>query len=216
MTRAIRRPIVAAFAACILLAPRVASAQLAFEVATIKPQDPRVLRLVGGSCHGIDSNYPPNAAIVPPLGRCLITFSLSSLLSIAYTPPVPAGGISRITGGPDWVSSDFWLVEAKADEEYVLLYVPYFQLVILQIPNLIAANSTIDKPPRKRENTPIKLFLNVGSIENARQAAKLLGGEVNIAHPGQDLGSRTPECSRRPRTRLRGTPLDTRAFRLCR
>jgi len=73
------------------------------------------------------------------------------------------------------------LTQREADEEYVLLDAPYFQLVILQIPDLIAANSIIDKPPRKRENTPIKLFLNVGSIENARQAAKLLGGEMNSA-----------------------------------
>jgi len=61
----------------------------------------------------------------------------------------------------------------------VLLEAPYFQLVILQIPERIAANITIDKPPRKRENTPIKLFLNVSSIENARLTAKGHGGELN-------------------------------------
>jgi predicted enzyme related to lactoylglutathione lyase len=71
------------------------------------------------------------------------------------------------------------LTRHEADEEYVLLEAPSFQLVILQAPPRIAANITIDKPPRKRENTPIKLFLNVRSIENARQAAKALGGEVS-------------------------------------
>src|SRR5262245_12097401 len=71
------------------------------------------------------------------------------------------------------------LTQREADEEYVLLEAPSFQVVILQIPERIAANITIEKPPRKRENTPIKLFLNVRSIENARQAAKDLGGELN-------------------------------------
>src|SRR5262245_40562795 len=73
------------------------------------------------------------------------------------------------------------LTQREADEEYVLLAAPSFQLVILQIPQRIAANITGDKPPRKRENTPIKLFLNVSSIEDARHAAKVLGGELNPA-----------------------------------
>src|SRR5215472_15151359 len=69
------------------------------------------------------------------------------------------------------------LIQREADKDYILLDAPSFQLVILQIPNRLAASLTSDKPPRKRENTPIKLILNVSSIENARQAAKLLGGE---------------------------------------
>jgi predicted enzyme related to lactoylglutathione lyase len=73
------------------------------------------------------------------------------------------------------------LTQREADEEYVLLEAAAFQLVILQIPERIAANITIQKPPRKRENTPIKLFLNVSSIEIARQMAKGLGGELNGA-----------------------------------
>ena len=73
------------------------------------------------------------------------------------------------------------LKQREADGEYVLLAAPSFQLVILQIPQPIAADITIDRPPRKRENTPIKLFMNVSSIEAARQAAKTLGGELNGA-----------------------------------
>jgi predicted enzyme related to lactoylglutathione lyase len=67
----------------------------------------------------------------------------------------------------------------EANDEYVLLDVSAFQLVILRIPARIAATVTIDHPPRRRENTPIKLFLNVSSIENARQVAKTLGGELS-------------------------------------
>ena len=73
------------------------------------------------------------------------------------------------------------LTHREADEEYVLLTSPSFQLVILQIPERLAANITIDNPPRKRENTPIKLFLNVSSIADARQAANGLGGQMNEA-----------------------------------
>src|SRR5438045_3580944 len=72
------------------------------------------------------------------------------------------------------------LTRLDGDEEYVLLEAPAFRLVILQIPERIAANITIENPPRKRENTPIKLFLNVSSIENARQTAEGLGGELNV------------------------------------
>jgi predicted enzyme related to lactoylglutathione lyase len=71
------------------------------------------------------------------------------------------------------------LTPREVEKEYVLLEAPSFQLVILQIPHRIAATITIDKPPQKRERTPIKLVLNVNSIENARQTAKLLGGELN-------------------------------------
>ena len=71
------------------------------------------------------------------------------------------------------------LTQREADEEYVLLEAPTFQLVILQVPQRIGADIVIDKPPRKRETTPIKLFLNVSSIDNARREAKVFGGELN-------------------------------------
>ena len=73
------------------------------------------------------------------------------------------------------------LTQREVEQDYVLLEAPSFQLVILQIPDRIAADIAIQAPPRKRENTPIKLFLNVSSIENARQTAKLFGGDMNGA-----------------------------------
>jgi predicted enzyme related to lactoylglutathione lyase len=73
------------------------------------------------------------------------------------------------------------LKENEANEEYVLLTAPSFHLVILQIPRRLAADITIEKPPRKRESTPIKLFLNVNSIEDAREAANVFGGRLNDA-----------------------------------
>jgi predicted enzyme related to lactoylglutathione lyase len=71
--------------------------------------------------------------------------------------------------------------QREADEEYVLLEAPSFQLVVLQIPTHIAASIKLESPPRKRENTPIKLFLTVASIEDARRTARQLGGDMNDA-----------------------------------
>src|SRR5262245_13350271 len=73
------------------------------------------------------------------------------------------------------------LTQRDADQEYLQLDAPSFQQLVLQIAESVAANITIEKPPRRRENTPIKLFLNVSSSENARQTAKELGGELNGA-----------------------------------
>jgi hypothetical protein len=39
--------------------------------------------------------------------------------------------------------------QREADEEYVLLEAPSFQLVVLQIPTHIAASITLESPPRK-------------------------------------------------------------------
>jgi hypothetical protein len=50
------------------------------------------------------------------------------------------------------------LTQREADEEYVLLDAPSFQVVILQIPDRIAANITIDKPPRKRRTLRSSCF----------------------------------------------------------
>jgi predicted enzyme related to lactoylglutathione lyase len=73
------------------------------------------------------------------------------------------------------------LVPRESDEEYVLLEAPSFQLVVLQVPAAIAERITLESPPRKRENSPIKLFLNVTSIDQARQSARDLGGDMNDA-----------------------------------
>lgn len=82
-----------------------------------------------------------------------------------------AGFYERVAGLP----------ALESDEEYVLLAAPSFQLVVLQIPAGIAETISIDKPARRRENTPIKLFLNVASIAEARRTARALGGDINDA-----------------------------------
>jgi predicted enzyme related to lactoylglutathione lyase len=103
---------------------------------------------------------------------------------VNVSQPVPYGAViyakdyRALAGFYEHVAG---LTKREADKEYVLLEAASFQLVVLQIPERIAANITIEKPPRKRENAPIKLFLNVSSLENARQTAKRLGGNLNGA-----------------------------------
>ena len=98
--------------------------------------------------------------------------------------PVPYGAViyaKDYRGLAKFYENVAALTQREVDHDYVLLEAPSFQLVILQIPERIAADITIETPPRKRENTPIKLFLNVSSIENVRQTAPLFGGELNGA-----------------------------------
>ena len=84
-----------------------------FEVATIKPYqvDPNARGMFsGGSCHGVDKQYPSGSPIAPPpLRRCVFSaVSLYSLIAISYKMPA--------AGGPAWASSDRFNVEGKAED----------------------------------------------------------------------------------------------------
>jgi hypothetical protein len=66
-----------------------------------------------------------------------------------------------------------------SEDDHVVLESPAFQMVILAIPKAIAASISITTPPARRENTPIKLFFPVESIDAIRGVAGSLGGEIN-------------------------------------
>ena len=66
-----------------------------------------------------------------------------------------------------------------AEQDYVVLESPTFQLVVVAIPAEHAASIHIDVPPKRREATAIKLALPVVSIAAARVLAQSLGGELN-------------------------------------
>jgi predicted enzyme related to lactoylglutathione lyase len=68
---------------------------------------------------------------------------------------------------------------AHSEDDHIVLESPAFQLVILAIPESIAASIAIATPPVRREGTPIKLAFHVESIDAVRKAAKNLGGELN-------------------------------------
>jgi predicted enzyme related to lactoylglutathione lyase len=65
-----------------------------------------------------------------------------------------------------------------AEPDHVVLESAALQLVIHAIPKHIADTFTIASPPEVREETPIKLFLPVASIDAARAAAPGLGGRL--------------------------------------
>jgi uncharacterized protein (TIGR03435 family) len=76
--------------------------RLTFEVASIKPAKP------GGRGGGIK----PKAA---GQGYDAVRATVRSMISLMYKMPM-----QHITGGPGWLDSDLWDVEAKADKSYSL------------------------------------------------------------------------------------------------
>lgn len=65
------------------------------------------------------------------------------------------------------------------EADHIVLESPAFQLVVLSIPDRIAATITIATPPVRRENTAIKPVFFIADIAAARIAAAQLGGELN-------------------------------------
>ena len=65
-----------------------------------------------------------------------------------------------------------------AENDYVVLVSPAFQLVILKAPERIASSIEIESPPRRRTETPVKLVFEVPSISATRAVAREHGGEL--------------------------------------
>jgi len=73
------------------------------------------------------------------------------------------------------------LTQVHAESDHLVLEASGFQLVVLAVPAHIAASVLISSPPRRREETPIKLVFAVSSLAASRAAAQRLGGELNAA-----------------------------------
>ena len=69
------------------------------------------------------------------------------------------------------------MVHAEAD--HFVLESRALQLVVVAIPERIAASIELAVPPIRRFDTPIKLVFTVADLGAARAAAKSLGGELN-------------------------------------
>lgn len=69
----------------------------------------------------------------------------------------------------------------RSGDDHTVLESPDFQLVVVTIPEHLAASIEVATPPIRRENTPIKLVLSVSSIGAARARATALGGELDRA-----------------------------------
>ncbi len=68
---------------------------------------------------------------------------------------------------------------AHTETDHIVLESPVLQLVIVAIPEPIAASIELADPPLRRTETPIKLVITVTSLHAARTAAKPLGGELD-------------------------------------
>jgi len=104
------------------LAGLAQSPSLGFEVGLIKPADAKQGGPVGGTCHGINSrsdgplgqmSKAKGAGI--PLGRCVFTrVNLRALIALAYLNRFTDD--SRILGGPNWLASETFDIEGKAEQ----------------------------------------------------------------------------------------------------
>jgi uncharacterized protein (TIGR03435 family) len=82
-----------------------------FEVASIKPASSDATPVSG--CHGADSPTP-NGTI--PLGRCLFRRqTIINILRFAYPLEPRLWSGSQIVGGPSWLKSDFFEIEAETE-----------------------------------------------------------------------------------------------------
>lgn len=82
------------------------------------------------------------------------------------------------------------LDRVHASPELIVLGLPDtdLQLVIHPIPPQIAATITITSPPERREDTALKFFFTVESLEVARETAARFGGAVDtLTWPGSSF-----------------------------
>ena len=64
-------------------------------------------------------------------------------------------------------------------EGYCTMESDFFRLSLVSAPEDIAAMIQIETPPRRRMDVPIKLAFEVVSVEDTREVANSLGGEID-------------------------------------
>jgi bla regulator protein blaR1 len=98
-------------------APIAVAETASFEVASIRPNN-SARGLSGGSCHGTDSTYSGALGIAPPpLGRCVMRrVTLKTLIKVAYDLGFLADTDNLVSGGPNWLDTQGFDLEAKAPE----------------------------------------------------------------------------------------------------
>lgn len=80
------------------------------------------------------------------------------------------------------------LAETQRERDFVVLERDGFQLVIVAAPEAIAAQITIGKPPRRREDTPIKPVFVVSGIDAVRAAVVEHGGCIDATERAWSFG----------------------------
>ncbi|MEC8813751.1 MAG: glyoxalase/bleomycin resistance/dioxygenase family protein [Pseudomonadota bacterium] len=64
-------------------------------------------------------------------------------------------------------------------EDLIVLQSPDIQLLVHKIPAAIANGISIEVPPIRRENTALKFFFTVQSLDSARNSAGEYNGEIS-------------------------------------
>lgn len=65
-----------------------------------------------------------------------------------------------------------------AEDDHVVLESGAFQLVLVAVPERLAASIELTDPPRRREDTAIKPVFVVTNLAAARETAPALGGQL--------------------------------------
>lgn len=73
------------------------------------------------------------------------------------------------------------LTEVQRERDFTVLENRANQLTIVAVPERVATKIGIAMPPRRREETPVKLFFAVPSIDVARESAAGLGGALDAS-----------------------------------
>jgi predicted enzyme related to lactoylglutathione lyase len=77
----------------------------------------------------------------------------------------------------------FGAIVRGEDEQHAALDVQGFRLIVHQIPAHLAKDVELRNPPLRRETGAIRLDYPVGDLVKARNAARLLGGQIDEAPP---------------------------------
>jgi predicted enzyme related to lactoylglutathione lyase len=77
---------------------------------------------------------------------------------------------------------------SHADSEHQILSCSGFRLVVHQIPSGLAQAVVVTAPPQRRERSALRLNFPVDDIENSRQSALRLGGQIDASPPPWSAG----------------------------
>ncbi len=97
------------------------------------------------------------------------------------TPPNSAGLFIYAVDAPRlaaFYAAVIGLSTVHAADDIIVLRGAELELLIHPIPAQYAAEITITVPPQRREDSALKFFFTVASLEAARAAAAARGGEV--------------------------------------
>src|SRR5215831_13687349 len=170
---------------CLVAAPLWCQtpALLAFEVASIKQEDIKLANgITGGVCHGIDAPGPqvgiPGMTVA--LGRCrYVGTNVMFLINNAY------GGVAgdRIIGGPDWIRSLPFSIDAKAEEGSA----PTRAQLIEMMRTLLEDRFKLKYHRELREVPGYSLIIGKNGIKLKESAEGARGGVMSL--PGRISGS---------------------------